>query len=61
MIFFLKIALQKKPSDRNLESCDMWSFAIVLWELSTREVPFLEFSAMEIGFKVSILYQILLH
>lgn len=45
-------ALQKKPSERNLESCDMWSFAILLWELSTREVPFSEYSPMEIGFKV---------
>ncbi|KAK7602548.1 hypothetical protein V9T40_008137 [Parthenolecanium corni] len=45
-------ALQKKPSDRNLESCDMWSFAILLWELATREVPFSEFSAMEIGLKI---------
>ncbi|XP_065210633.1 integrin-linked protein kinase-like [Planococcus citri] len=45
-------ALQKKASDRNLESCDMWSFAILLWELSTREIPFADFSPMEIGMKV---------
>jgi integrin-linked kinase len=30
----------------------MWSFAILLWELETREVPFAELSAMEVGMKV---------
>lgn len=54
MIFANFTALQKKASDRNLESCDMWSFAILLWELSTREIPFAEFSPMEIGLKVNI-------
>lgn len=46
------IALQKKPSDRNWEACDMWSFAILLWELATREVPFADLSPMEVGMKV---------
>lgn len=32
----------------------MWSFAILLWELSTREVPFAELSAMEAGMKVAL-------
>lgn len=31
----------------------MWSFAILLWELVTREVPFADLSNMEIGMKVS--------
>jgi len=30
----------------------MWSFAILLWELATREVPFAELSPMEVGMKV---------
>ncbi|CAH0390689.1 unnamed protein product [Bemisia tabaci] len=47
-------ALQKKPSERNLEASDMWSFAILLWELSTREVPFADLSPMEIGMKVAL-------
>lgn len=29
-------ALQRKRSDRNWEACDMWSFAICIWELATR-------------------------
>lgn len=33
----------------------MWSFAILLWELATREVPFSHLSPMEIGMKVLII------
>jgi len=48
-------ALQKKINDRNWEASDMWSFAIILWELATREVPFSEFgSPMEIGMKIAL-------
>lgn len=32
----------------------MWSFAILLWELATREVPFADQSPMEIGMKVFV-------
>lgn len=32
----------------------MWSFAVLLWELVTREVPFADLSNMEIGMKVSV-------
>lgn len=45
-------ALQKKPEEINRRSADMWSFAILLWELVTREVPFADLSNMEIGMKV---------
>ncbi|XP_066991879.1 integrin-linked protein kinase isoform X2 [Anabrus simplex] len=47
-------ALQKKQNDRNWEACDMWSFAILLWELATREVPFADLSAMEVGMKIAL-------
>ena len=46
-------ALQKRPEDINRRSADMWSFAVLLWELVTREVPFADLSQMEIGMKVS--------
>jgi len=46
------VALQKKRIDTNSEACDMWSFAILLWELATREIPFSHLSPMEIGMKV---------
>lgn len=47
-------ALQKKISDRNWEASDMWSFAILLWELATREVPFADQSPMEVGMKIAL-------
>ena len=31
----------------------MWSFAVLLWELSTREIPFPELTAMEAGMKIA--------
>lgn len=46
------LALQKKPEEINRRSADMWSFAVLLWELVTREVPFADLSNMEIGMKV---------
>lgn len=51
--FGLTLALQKKPEDINRRSADMWSFAVLLWELVTREVPFADLSHMEIGMKVN--------
>jgi len=30
-----------------------WSFAVLLWELSAREVPFADLSPMEAGMKVA--------
>ncbi|KAK9499652.1 hypothetical protein O3M35_002659 [Rhynocoris fuscipes] len=47
-------ALQKRPTDRNWEASDMWSFAVLLWELATREVPFADLSAMECGMKIAL-------
>ncbi|KAH9629346.1 hypothetical protein HF086_017721 [Spodoptera exigua] len=47
-------ALQKPPSKRNLEAADMWSFAILLWELATREIPFADLSPMECGMKIAL-------
>ena len=47
-------ALQKKPEDLNVRAGDMWSYAVLLWELATREVPFAELSSMEIGMKVAL-------
>lgn len=47
-------ALQKKISDRNWEASDMWSYAILLWELATREVPFADQSPMEVGMRIAL-------
>ena len=32
----------------------MWSFAILLWELASREIPFPDLSPMEAGMKVRL-------
>lgn len=45
-------ALQKKGKEINVKSADMWSFAVLLWELATRQVPFAELSPMEAGLRV---------
>jgi integrin-linked kinase len=47
-------ALQKKHTDINVRAADMWSFAILLWELATRQVPFSDLTPMEIGMKVAL-------
>lgn len=47
-------ALQKNESEINLRAANMWSFAIMLWELATRQVPFAGMSAIEVGMKVAL-------
>jgi len=47
-------ALQRKSSERNWEACDMWSFAICVWELATREIPFSNLIPMECGTKIAL-------
>lgn len=46
-------ALTRKRADRNWEACDMWSFAICIWELATREIPFVDMSPMECGMRIA--------
>ena len=49
---FVLTALQKRADEINVRASDMWSFSILLWELTTREVPFSDLSPMEVGMKV---------
>jgi hypothetical protein len=53
IFLFSPSALQKKPEEINVRAADMWSYAILLWELATREVPFADIPPMELGMKVS--------
>ena len=45
-------AMSKNPSDINIRAADMWSYAVLLWELATREVPFGDLPPMEAGMRV---------
>ena len=47
-------ALLRKHEEINRKSADMWSFAILLWEMVTREVPFQVLSAMECGMRIAL-------
>lgn len=47
-------ALQKKYTDINIKAADMWSYSILLWEMATRQVPFVDLSPMEIGMKIAL-------
>ncbi|XP_056013002.1 integrin-linked protein kinase-like isoform X4 [Ostrea edulis] len=47
-------ALQRRPEDINQKAADMWSFAVLLWEMETREVPHAELSPMETGMKIAM-------
>lgn len=52
--WFSPEALQKKPKDLNVKAADMWSFAVTLWEMATREVPFADITPMEAGMKIAL-------
>jgi integrin-linked kinase len=41
--------LKRKPCEINKKSVDMWSFAIILWELYTKQIPFSQYSPMQCG------------
>jgi len=51
--WFAPEALTKKAKEINIRAADMWSFAVTLWEMATREVPFSELSPMEAGLKIA--------
>uniref|UniRef100_T1J3B5 Protein kinase domain-containing protein n=1 Tax=Strigamia maritima TaxID=126957 RepID=T1J3B5_STRMM len=51
--YFSPEALMKSQDEINVKASDMWSYAILLWELATREVPFSDLSSMEVGMKIA--------
>jgi len=46
--------LQRSQADINVRAADIWSFAVLLWELNTREVPFADLSPMECGMRIAL-------
>ena len=48
-------SLTKHPKTINTKAADMWSFAVLLWELAAQEIPFPDLTPMEAGMKVKTL------
>jgi len=46
-------ALKKCPGEINSRAADMWSYAVLLWELATREEPFADLAPMEAGMRIA--------
>ena len=46
--------LQHRPGDIDKRAADMYSFAVILWEVATGKVPFAGLSPMHVGIKVCI-------
>ena len=44
--------LQHRPEDFDKKAADMYSFAIILWEVATGKIPFADLSPMHAGTKV---------
>ena len=58
-ILFPWIVLLHRYEDQNRKASDMYSFAIILWELATLQVPFGDAPVMAIGLKVSVVFLLL--
>ena len=37
-----------------MQAAFMWSFGVLLWEMETREVPFIDLAPMEVGMKIAL-------
>ena len=54
MCVCLDSVLQHRPEDVDKRAADMYSFAVILWEIATNKVPFAGLSPMNIGIKVHV-------
>ena len=54
MLSLEPLDLQHRPSDVDKRAADMYSFAVILWEVATGKVPFAGLSPMHVGIKVGV-------
>ncbi len=52
--FLCSVALQHKPDDYDKRTADMYSYAIILWEIATGKIPFAGLAPMHVGIKVRL-------
>ncbi|XP_019853553.1 PREDICTED: integrin-linked protein kinase-like [Amphimedon queenslandica] len=45
--------LQKRPDEVDKRAADMYSFAVILWEIATGKIPYAGLSPMMAGFKIA--------
>ena len=51
---FVWTALKNKCDEATKKfAADMWSFGIILWELYSREVPFVDYSPIKCGLQIA--------
>ena len=48
--------LSHRYEHQNRKASDMYSFAIILWELATMQIPFGDAPVMAVGLKVFVVY-----
>ena len=48
------VVLSYRYEDQNRKASDMYSFAIMLWELATMQIPFGDVPVMAVGLKVFV-------
>ena len=51
-VLIYSLDLQHRPSDIDKRAADMYSFAVILWEVATGKIPFAGLSPMHVGIKV---------
>ena len=51
--FLYHAVLQRRPDEIDKRASDMYSFAVILWEITTGKKPYAGLSPMMAGFKVN--------
>lgn len=52
MLKYAFVVLQKRPDEIDRKAANMYTFALILWEIGTTNIPFGGMSSMSAGLKV---------